>query len=217
MQMGDDGSSGSQHSGWKGMRPDSRLRQVIAVATVSAVTAIGLYALVGYALSTESPYAGLMAGVISGLLTSGLIAAAGWFMYDLILPTRRHRAFPTKIEGAWFGYYPVEKDGEIVPFAEYIFLEQVAERLSGRITSQQNCIYDFFGHVSSNTVVVTWVSHQAEHGRTGAIALKAKAPGLWAGIQVAGHIGGGMCQMPYLMSRHPIEDTQWHALFGDRT
>ena len=127
----------TQHE-WIGTKPSSQARLLIAIATISAIVAVVIYVIAERALNLQSPSGGMLMGILSGLLTSGVIAGVSWLVYDSFLPMQRHIEFRPKVDGKWFAYYPVSDDGERM--TEYVYMKQIADKVGGKITSHQNAV-----------------------------------------------------------------------------
>jgi hypothetical protein len=214
------GLSGSEE--WHGRKPSQGARSTITVATLAVILALLAYLLAERGLGLQTQSSGMLLGILSGLLTSGITAGAGWFLYDYFLPYYRHKHFRPKIGGKWFGYYPETLSESVVRMTEYVYMRQTADRVSGVITSrgyfdpkgvsksEGNRVYDFVGEIFLDCVVLTWVSHEQDRDVAGAIVLNRVTDGLWHGIQVT-----GKSWVPYTMSSQFITEKEWLGLFCD--
>lgn len=199
---------------WLGKKPKSRTRGAVSLVVVSAVVAIAIYGIIEQALDIQSPTGGFLIGVFSGLLTAGLATGVTWLAYDYFLPTQRHLDFRPKIEGRWFGYYSTDACPQRC--VEFIRLDQVADKVSGTITGQENDVYSFVGQIVLGTLVLTWISSDDEIDVSGSLILRPIKPGLWSGLHVAGHSladrhhnAGTIVSTPYLLSKTSVTDETW--------
>lgn len=206
--MTDDNVLIEKQDEWLGSKPGSTIRLTIAIATISAILAIIFYATIEFALGFQSPVGGMLIGIFSGLLASGIISGLSWFAYDSFLPTYRHLHFRPKIDGSWFGYYfdELHPEGFV---REYIYIKQVADKISGTITSSGGRVYNFVGQITVETLVLTWKSHEQNRNLTGAIVLKPYQDGAWDGRQLSGLASGLITSYPYIMQKRPISNELW--------
>jgi hypothetical protein len=199
---------------WLGIKPKSKTRAVIAIGVISAIVAISIYGIIERALNTQSSTGGFLLGIFSGLLTSGLTTGVTWLAYDYFLPRQRHLQFRPKVHGKWFGYYSAENITQRC--VEFLNIEQVADKISGTMRSQDNDVYDFVGQIVLGTLVLTWVAHDDENDIAGSLILRPLKSGLWSGLHIAGHAladrhhgAGTIVSTPYLLSKTSINDDVW--------
>lgn len=199
---------------WLGKKPDSQTRLVIGVASVSLIVGIFLYGVYENYRGNQSGSGEWVLGILSGLVASGSIALYSWFVYDSYLPNQRHKEFRPHIDGEWFGYYAGGKERVRIP--EFVYIKQVADKVSGTMTNPENVVYDFTGQIVLGTLVLTWLSHDSEQDASGAIVMRPLKPKLWSGLQISGHStadehheANQVASMPYLLSRTRITDEEW--------
>src|SRR5690606_21325930 len=116
---------------------------------------------------------------------TGLTTGITWLAYDYFFPLQRHLQFRPKMEGKWFGYFIEERTSQRC--VEFIKVDQVADKVSGTMTGQENDLYDFVGQIVLGTLVVNWVSHDDENDLAGSLILRPLKSQLWSGLHVAGH------------------------------
>ena len=82
---------------------------------------------------------------------------------------QRHAQFRPKINGKWFAYY--QHDDSEKPITEFIYIEQIADKVSGTITNSINEAYEFSGQLVLGTLVLTWISQDEEYDVAGSMVL----------------------------------------------
>ncbi|MFZ4658123.1 MAG: hypothetical protein ACOYNY_13990 [Caldilineaceae bacterium] len=199
---------------WLGVKSALLPRTVITIITVSIVVALFIYAAVHYVVGIDSPFGGLLFGIFSGLLTSGMLAGISWFAYDYFLPMQRHKDFSPKVEGKWFGYYPQTHNGD--PITEFVYVKQVARKVSGTIIDPNGEIYEFVGQLAPGTLSVSWFTEEGDRNRTGSIILAPTDDHIWQGLQVYGHPSSRIACVEYIISRRPISVELLRQRFAPR-
>jgi hypothetical protein len=199
---------------WLGKKPKSKTREVITIGVISAIFAVAVYGIIERVLNVQSSTGGFLIGIFSGLLTSGLTTGITWLAYDYFLPMQRHLQFRPKVDGKWFGYYKAENTDQRC--VEFVKIDQVADKISGTMTGDENDVYEFVGQIVLGTLVLNWVSHDDENDMAGSMILRPIKSGLWSGLHIAGHSladrhhgAGTIVSTPYLLSKAPITDNTW--------